>query len=286
MLANRGSQPSLRDLGNSELYPALKRRAIVRSPPGLLYHSPFGDSSSAGLLLWFLFEVAVDEEIVKAAEHKHRATDPHGEVMQFAFHRLFVLAEFDADVTKDRAPDSRAENGEERKQFVIHPHDTGGDANQMAHDGQQARNENAHGAIVRSPVLCAFDFIGRNQDELSVTHEEWAAGETRGPVHQSCAQPRADGSRDDNSSNAQWNLAGMREVSGGRNDDFARQRQDGTFRGHEQRYERVAAAAQRVCVPVDDVLEHAAVVIAEMRGSANYFGEWLVEFWISCGVAR
>ena len=80
----------------------------------------------------------MDEEVVEAAEHDHGASEPEGNAMQFAFHQLFILAHFDSDVAKDRAPNAGAQDREQREQSVIHAHDAGGNPDEMPHDRQQA----------------------------------------------------------------------------------------------------------------------------------------------------
>ena len=107
------------------------------------------------------------------------------------------------------------------------------------------------------PAFRAFDFFRRDEHQFAVPHEQRPTCPARGPIHDGRSQPGADGAGDDNAGDAEWYLASVREVRGGRDDDFAWQWHDGAFRGHEQRDERVTTAPQGVHVPVDDLFEHA-----------------------------
>ena len=83
--------------------------------------------------------------------------------MQFAFHHSWVLAHFNAHIAQHGAPNPGAENGEQGKQSVIHAHDARRDADEMADNREQARNENAHRAVMFGPALGAFDFFRRDK---------------------------------------------------------------------------------------------------------------------------
>src|SRR5689334_20378587 len=91
------------------------------------------------------FHVAVDEEVVEAAEEEHGTTEPDGDVAQFAFHQLFILAHLHTEISEDTAPDGGAEQGEEGIFEEIHADDAGGNADQMPDHGEKAGDENPHG---------------------------------------------------------------------------------------------------------------------------------------------
>jgi len=66
-------------------------------------------------------------------------------------------------------------------------------------------------------------------------------------------------------------------VGGGRDDDFARQREQGAFDGHHQHDGGIAARLQRMIIPIAQALDdlmHGAQFIAERR--ALWTGQKLV----------
>ena len=117
------------------------------------------DARSA--LLRRLPHVAVDEKIIDGAQHGQRANGPERDLVQLAAHQRLVLTGLDADPAKYGAPDGGADQREEGKLEVVHPHDAGGDADEVAHDGQQARGEDAEAAKLRRPAFRRLD-LGRS----------------------------------------------------------------------------------------------------------------------------
>ena len=201
------------------------------------------------------FHVPVDEEIIQPAEHHHRPRQPEREAMILALHQAIVLTHLHAQPAQHRAPDRRAEDGEEGELQVIHPHDARRDADEMPHHRQQARDENTHRPVMRRPAFRALDFFRRDENVFAVAQEQRSPGQPRGPIHHRGAKPRADGSGQHDAPQAQRQLPRVREVRGGRDDDFAGQRKDGTFDGHEQGDQGIAAGLQRGRIPFGQRLD-------------------------------
>jgi len=209
--------------------------------------------------------VPVDEKIIKSAEKNHRAAEPERDVMQFAVHELRILTGLDADVAKHRAPDRRAEQRENGKFQVIHPRDAGGNADQLPRARQQPRDEHAHRVVMRHPALGLLQFFRREKNEFSEAQDERATGHPRQPIHDRRAEPRAERARDDQTDLRRQAgemktekidaVAGPREMRGGRDDDFARQRQEGAFHRHQQHDDRITGGLERGEIPRDERLE-------------------------------
>ena len=66
-----------------------------------------------------------------------------------------------AQISEDRTRNRRADDRPNTKHREIHPHNTGGDGDQMPDAGQKPREKNAPGLIAREPVLRFLQFLRR-----------------------------------------------------------------------------------------------------------------------------
>ena len=132
--------------------------------------------------------------------------------------------------------------------------DLGGDADQVAHDGDEAGSEDAEAAELGGPCLGQFHLGGRDEEELAVLQHKGPAGPAGGPVHDGRANPGADGAGDDDAAEA--HVAGLLgDDDGGRDDGLTREGDDRAFDRHQQGDEKVAAIRQLAGVPFEQSLE-------------------------------
>ncbi len=196
----------------------------------------------------------VDEEIIDHAEHGQSADGPEGDLAEFAAHQGLILAGLDADPAEDGAPDGGSDEREEGELQVVHPHDAGGDADQVTHDGQEARGEDAEAAKLRGPALGLLDLGRRDEEVLAEAQHERAAGPAREPVHHGGADPGAERPRDHNAH--ERHVAGLlRGDHRWRDDQFARQRHDRALDRHQQHDQRITTRCEVVVVPFKQVFE-------------------------------
>src|ERR1043166_9571444 len=206
------------------------------------------------------------EEVICAAKHQHRTADPHSPAVQFAFHQFLVLTHFDADVAKHAAPDRRAKDREKRKQFIVHPHDSRGNSDQMPHYRQEPGDKDAHRAMVLGPPFRTGYFGFRNQGISPIAHYQRPPRPTRSPIHRRRAEPRTDRAGNDNSDNTQWHVIRVRPMRCGWDDKFTWHRHNRAFDRHEPRNQRVPKFLQRAEIPrlePGDNFGHEPLLIAE-----------------------
>ena len=132
-----------------------------------------------GLILrWrFRFHVAMDEEIVEAAEHEQRAAEPQSEVQRVSFDRLFILPELHAQPAQDRRPARRSDERVQRVESEIHFGDAGGNADQMPDHRQKPCDENSDRAEFLRPPFRAVNFFRGDEKKFSEPQHERASGE-------------------------------------------------------------------------------------------------------------
>jgi hypothetical protein len=203
-------------------------------------------------VLWFLLQMAVDKKVVKGAKDQRRAAKPHGDVTQLPGHQIRVLAGFHTDVTEHAAPDGRADDGKDGELQIVHFSDAGGNTDKLPRPRQQPRHKHAHGAVVRHPALCRFQFLRREEDEFSIAQHQRPAGLARQPIHNSRSQPGAEDGHGNDAAAIQRQLVGVRPVGGGRDDGLARDGQEAALPQHEQQDGGIAERLERAEIPGQD----------------------------------
>src|SRR5215472_3134306 len=101
----------------------------------------------------------------------------------------------------------------------------------MANNRQQSGKENATRFVTLQPDLSALQFVVRDEEIYAEAIKQRAPDEKTDPVTYRRAEIRSDCSRKDDAGHAE--IAASREKGRRRNDDLARNRDDGTFHRHQ-----------------------------------------------------
>src|SRR5690349_10653919 len=169
-----------------------------------------------------LLHVTVNEEIVEDTQNQQHAAAPQSDTVNLAGHQLLILSGLDPDPAENRAPKRRADERVKGVKFEIHFYDAGGYADQVANHRQESGDENPPRPETFRPTFGAVDLFRRNKEISAVTQNEWTPRQPRNPIHNGCAYPRANGTGNCNSRQAQMNLSFVSQMGGGRNDQFTR----------------------------------------------------------------
>src|SRR5262245_3942551 len=99
----------------------------------------------------------MNEEIIHRTDHDQKPDQPKRDSVHWTL--ADIRADFYSKPAEHRAPQGRAEQRVDRKLPVIHAHDSGEDADEMADHRQQPRRKNTKGAVLSRPTLRAFNFV-------------------------------------------------------------------------------------------------------------------------------
>lgn len=141
---------------------------------------------------------------------------------------------FVAKPCEDGAPDGRAQNGGEAEHAKVYPRQSRRNGNQVADDGQEAREEDARCGVLVHEALGCFNFVRGHEEVFAEAQDDGSPYPEGCQVHDDGAQVGAYGAREDNAPEAHAGCRLCCHDGSRRNDDFARYGQNGAFHGHEE----------------------------------------------------
>ncbi len=197
--------------------------------------------------------------------------------------RLPSVAELHADVSKKEAPGPGADEGVEMKAQLRHAGDAGGQGDEGADDGQQARDEDRDAAVALEVVLGAVEIVAAEENVFAEAFDGGTAAPGTEPVGRDGAEVAADGSGGGDPEEIE--LAGVNEIAGKGHDDLRRQRNASRFNGHQENDTGVSSRGDHSDNEVGDVsqnlLGHVGAVYRDANALALNIQEiyrWQIQF--------
>ena len=124
----------------------------------------------------------------------------------------------------------------------------------MPDHGQQPGKKHTRPAVSCRPGFRHADFGSGNPDVRSDLEHHRPAQPARAPIHDRGAHPGSERAGEDHTEQREFS-AGMREISGGRNDDLARYRDDRALERHECRNKPVPALGEHRQIPIRELVQ-------------------------------
>src|SRR5579863_1707430 len=167
-----------------------------------------------------------------------------------------LLSEFHADVGKHEAPRPRPDKGVGMKTKLRHAGDAGRKRDKCAHNGQKARDQYRHRAVLIEEIGHSMQVVMAHQDPTAIALDQRAAALCADPIGNDGTEIATEGSC--GSSPYQVEAVQISQVAGERHDDLGWKGNAGRFNAHE--HDNACIAAH-----VDDVRDELN------KGSENAF---------------
>ena len=180
-----------------------------------------------------------------AAEQYH----PDQRLVGVLHDQILVLADGVADPGQDGTPDAGAGQGVERELEMVHAGKPGRYRDEMAHNRQQSADECRYLAVLQKKVLHALELVRRDQYIPAVFEDQRPSQVVGDEVVGIGPDQAADCSAQYGDRHAHLALVG--QIAGRRHDQFAWNRDDRTFHGHQQDDAGIAHGADGIQQPLN-----------------------------------